>query len=99
MRWTPPRPPYSPDSAALDFHVFGKLKKHQGGRRFPPDYTVKAEVQNWLRQERVTFYCQGLENLIVRYEEFPNKFGNLWKNTGLMSKDIRVVFLSPLNSN
>jgi hypothetical protein len=25
---TPPHPPYSPDLAPLDFHVFGKLKKH-----------------------------------------------------------------------
>jgi histone-lysine N-methyltransferase SETMAR len=27
-------PPYSPDLAPSDFHLFGPLKKHLGGRRF-----------------------------------------------------------------
>jgi hypothetical protein len=45
----PPHLPYSPDSAPIDFHVFGKLKKHLRGRGFPSDDTVKAEVQKWLR--------------------------------------------------
>jgi hypothetical protein len=43
--WTSPHPPYSPDSAPLDFNVFDKLEKHLRCRRFPPDDTVKAKDQ------------------------------------------------------
>jgi hypothetical protein len=59
----------------LDFHVFGKLKDISEARRFPSDDTVKSEVQKRLQQKDVSFYLQGLEDLIVRYEKCLNKFG------------------------
>jgi hypothetical protein len=51
------------------------------GRRFPrpSDDTAKAEVQKWLWEHGVSFYRQGLENVIVRYDKFLNKFGDYVK--------------------
>ncbi|GBM41140.1 hypothetical protein AVEN_21086-1 [Araneus ventricosus] len=37
-------PPYSPDLAPCDFHVFGKLKEHLGGRQFSNDDQVQTAV-------------------------------------------------------
>jgi hypothetical protein len=56
-------------SPASDFHVFGKLKKHFGGRRFPTDDTVESEVQKWLQGQNVSLYRQSLGNLIIRYDK------------------------------
>jgi histone-lysine N-methyltransferase SETMAR len=39
------RPPYSPDLASSDFHLFGMVKKHLGGKRFADD-----EVETELRK-------------------------------------------------
>jgi hypothetical protein len=55
-------------------------------------------VQKWFREQNVSLYRQGLENLIVLYDMYLNKSEIIWKNRGLMSKDIRALFLSPLTS-
>jgi hypothetical protein len=34
-------PPYSPDLAPSDFHLFGPLKHHLSGERFPDDDAVE----------------------------------------------------------
>jgi hypothetical protein len=36
-------------------------------------------VQKWLREQDVSFYRQGLENLIVRYDKCLIKFGDYVK--------------------
>lgn len=41
-----PHPPYSPDLAPSDFHLFPNLKKALAGQR----YTTDEEVGNWWRQ-------------------------------------------------
>jgi hypothetical protein len=44
-------PPYSPDLASSDFHLFGPLKHHLSADHFPDDETVKREVAAWFRQQ------------------------------------------------
>ncbi|XP_048243687.1 histone-lysine N-methyltransferase SETMAR-like [Haliotis rufescens] len=43
-----PHPPYSPDLAPSDFHLFPRLKKHLRGRRFEDDDELTAAVEGWL---------------------------------------------------
>jgi histone-lysine N-methyltransferase SETMAR len=38
-------PPYSLDLASSDFHLFGLLKNHLGGKRFADDEEVETEVR------------------------------------------------------
>ncbi|GFX42538.1 mariner Mos1 transposase [Trichonephila clavipes] len=40
-------PPYSPDFAPSDFHLFRYLKELLGGKRFDTADEVKEEVQDW----------------------------------------------------
>jgi histone-lysine N-methyltransferase SETMAR len=43
-----PHPPYSPDLAPSDYHLFGSLKKSLRGRQFGSDEEVKQAVHIWL---------------------------------------------------
>jgi histone-lysine N-methyltransferase SETMAR len=43
-------PPYSPDLASSNFHLFGPLKNRLGGKCFTDHEEVETEVRKWLRQ-------------------------------------------------
>ena len=50
--WTVlPHPPYSPDLALSDFHLFGPLKDALRGTRFEDDEIVIRAVRTWLREQ------------------------------------------------
>jgi histone-lysine N-methyltransferase SETMAR len=42
-------PPYSPDLAPSDFHLFGPMKEHLQGQKFADDNEVMEAVQRWLK--------------------------------------------------
>ena len=42
-------PPYSPDLAPSDFHMFGSLKEATGRKKFRSDEEVRHAVHEWLR--------------------------------------------------
>jgi hypothetical protein len=46
---TLPHPPYSPDPAPSDYHMFGSLKEAMGGKKFRFDEEVHQAVHEWLR--------------------------------------------------
>jgi len=46
-----PQPPYSPDLAPSDYHLFTNLKKHLGGKRLNLDEEVKTVVMEYLEKE------------------------------------------------
>jgi hypothetical protein len=50
---------HSPDFAPSDFHLFGLLKNHLGGRRFADDEEVEVEMEvwKWLKQQSKVFYA------------------------------------------
>jgi len=48
-------PPYSPDLAPSDFHLFLNTKKHLRAKRFKSHNDVKHEVQTLLRGQDPTF--------------------------------------------
>jgi hypothetical protein len=43
--------------APSDFHLFGLLKTHLGGKRFANDKEVELEVWKWLRQQSILLCC------------------------------------------
>jgi len=56
-------PPYSPDLALSDLHLFGHLKQHILGERFPDDDTVERAVCAWFQQQPQEFYAAGFQEL------------------------------------
>jgi histone-lysine N-methyltransferase SETMAR len=58
--------PYSPDLAPSDFHLFGPLKKHLGGRRFETDGEVQQAVMSWLQTLDTHFFYAEIDALVYR---------------------------------
>ncbi|XKL63434.1 hypothetical protein PGB90_005798 [Kerria lacca] len=62
-------PPYSPDLAPSDYHLFSNLKKNFGGRRFNCTQEIETTVTEYLKNLDVKTYVIGIEKLILRYEK------------------------------
>ena len=59
-------PPYSPDLAPSDFHLFGPLKKLLGGITFENGDAVKQHVLKFLHSTGKDFYAAGFMQLVER---------------------------------
>jgi hypothetical protein len=57
-------PPYSPDLAPSDFHLFGPLKKHLGGRQSATDGEVQQAVMSWLQVVDPEFFSAGIDAVV-----------------------------------
>jgi histone-lysine N-methyltransferase SETMAR len=58
-------PPYSPDLAPSDYHLFPGLKKQSKGRHFSSDAEVIAATETWLDRQMSEFFG-GLQKLEQR---------------------------------
>jgi histone-lysine N-methyltransferase SETMAR len=75
-----PHPPYSPDLAPSDYHLFGSLKKALRARRFGSDEEVKQAVHTWLCDQPKTFFCDGIKKLVERCKKCMDKQGDCVEN-------------------
>jgi hypothetical protein len=71
-----PHPPYRPDLAPSDFHLFLKLKKRLQDLRFQTDEDIQEKVKLWLRLQDASFYHQGFDCLMYRYDVCLNRHGD-----------------------
>jgi hypothetical protein len=49
-----------------DFHLFGPLKEHLGGKLSADDEEVETEVRKWLKQQSKDFCAAGFDALVKR---------------------------------
>jgi [histone H3]-lysine36 N-dimethyltransferase SETMAR len=56
-------PPYSPDLAPSDFHLFPKLKEKIRGRKFGDDNEVMEAVEDFFWEQDKVFYETGIKAL------------------------------------
>jgi histone-lysine N-methyltransferase SETMAR len=59
-------PPFSPDLAPPDYHLYPGLKKKFKGRHFTSDAEVIAAVETWLDGQSSEFFLSGLQKLEQR---------------------------------
>ena len=69
-------PPYSPDLAPSDFHLFGNLKEHLQGQKFADDNEVMEVVQSWLKATPKSFFLEGIRKLVDRWTNCVVKQGD-----------------------
>lgn len=69
-------PPYSPDLAPSDFHLFTKMKVWLGQQRFNTNEELKTSVQDWLTTQAATWYEEGIQKLVPRYDKCLNIGGD-----------------------
>jgi hypothetical protein len=74
------RPPYSPDLAPSDFHVFLHLKTFLGSRQFHDDIGVKEAVNMRFASQAASFYDAGIQKLVLRYEKWLSNDGKYVEN-------------------
>ncbi|PNF23675.1 Mariner Mos1 transposase [Cryptotermes secundus] len=68
--WTVlPYPPYSPDLAPSDFHLFGPMKDGLCGQHFPDNDAVIAAVRKWLASAGADFYGHGIQALVHHWQK------------------------------
>jgi hypothetical protein len=76
-----PHPPYSPDLAPPDYHIFGPIKDALRGRRLANDEEVKNAVHTWLRVKPKTFIPGDIRRLVDRSNKCVEKLGDHHKMT------------------
>ena len=77
FKWTIlEHPPYSPDLAPSDFHLFLALKDHLSGHKFTSDDDVKTAVTRWLKSQGAEFYETGINKLVPRLDKCLNLGGD-----------------------
>lgn len=62
-------PPYSPDLAPSDFHLFPKLKEFIRGTKFEDDDAVMAAVKEFFESRDNDFFLEGIRKLEKRYSK------------------------------
>jgi hypothetical protein len=72
---TLPHPPYSPDVAPSDYHLFGKLNESLRGTRFEDDALITA-TKRWLRRAGPEFYRAGIRALVPRWRKAIERDGD-----------------------
>ena len=68
-------PHFSPDLAPSDFHLFLHLKSFLAGRRFHDDNEVKEAVTTSFASQAASFYDEGIQKLVPRYDKCLNNGG------------------------
>jgi len=69
-------PPYSPDLAPSDNHLFTKTKVRLATQRFHTNEELMDGVNNWLHNLAAPFFDEELQKLVSRYDKCLNVDGN-----------------------
>jgi len=70
LGWTVlPHPPYSPDLAPSDYHLFGKLKESLRGNHYDSLSDVENDVRTWVKQTPTEFFEAGIFHLVPRWQK------------------------------
>jgi transposase len=73
-------PPYNPDLASSDYHLFGPMKDHVNGHHYETDEAVQEATRSWLRGAGTDFYSRGIFNLLQRWQKCIDQDGLCRKN-------------------
>jgi hypothetical protein len=63
-------PPYSPDLAPSDYHLFTYLKNLMGSQRFNSSEEFMEGIKTWLRSQAADFFDAGIHKLNPRYDKY-----------------------------
>ena len=71
-----PHPPYNPDLAPSDYHLFGSVKEQLSGQRFETLEDIRKAVHQRLRAAGTDFYHQGIFKLVERWTKCVQRNGD-----------------------
>jgi hypothetical protein len=73
-------PPYSPDQASSDYHLFGPLIESLRDCRFTSDQEVKDAAHAWLTAQLKTLFSEGIRKLVQQQTKCIEKPGDYNEN-------------------
>lgn len=77
--WTTlPHPPYSPDMAPTDYHLFRSLSHFLDGQSFTDEDHLKSVLQTFFDNKSPDFYKQGIEALPIRWQYIVDNNGSYY---------------------
>jgi histone-lysine N-methyltransferase SETMAR len=62
-------PPYSPDLAPSDNHLFWPLKDRLTGHYYKTDMAVQEAKRSWLWGAGMDFYCRGIFKILQHWQK------------------------------
>jgi [histone H3]-lysine36 N-dimethyltransferase SETMAR len=71
-----PHPPYSPDIAPSDYHLFLSLSAFLSGKIYQNLEDVRSDIAAFFSSKPVTFYKKGIESLPQRWSRVIENDGN-----------------------
>jgi histone-lysine N-methyltransferase SETMAR len=69
-------PPYNPDLAPSDCHLFTSLKNWLGSQSFNNNEKLMEGVKTWLNSQAADFFDTGRQKLISRYDKCLSSGGD-----------------------
>jgi hypothetical protein len=69
-------PPYSPDLAPSDYHIFTYLNNWLGLQGFSNNEELMEGVKTWLSSQAADFFDTDIQKLIPRYDKCLNSGGD-----------------------
>jgi hypothetical protein len=69
-------PPYIPDLAPSDCHLFTYQKNWLGSQCFNSNKELMEDIKTWLSPRMVDFFDTGLQKRIPQYDRFLNSGDN-----------------------
>ena len=69
-------PPYSPDISPSDFHLFRSLQNSLNGKNLNSVEAVKNYLTNIFQEKPSSFYKNGIDKLVERWETIVEKDGD-----------------------
>ncbi|XP_054158390.1 histone-lysine N-methyltransferase SETMAR-like [Oppia nitens] len=70
-----PHPPYSPDIAPSDYHLFRSLQHFLDGKRFNNKESVETAINDYLANKDEDFFSRGINQLPIRWQKIIEKEG------------------------
>lgn len=71
-----PHPPYSPDLAPTDYHLFRSLHDYLGGKTYQEDGDIKADLSAFFEFKSPSFYKRGIDQLPIRWAQVVDSDGD-----------------------
>ena len=71
-----PHPPYSPDLAPSDYHLFRSLQNHLRGKTFANDEEIAADLSAFFDGQPQSFYARGVRQLPQRWRQVIDNDGD-----------------------
>ncbi|KAG5316029.1 MOS1T transposase, partial [Pseudoatta argentina] len=74
-----PHPPYSPDIAPSDFHLFRSMAHGRADRRFHSYEEAQKWIDSWIASKDMSFFRRGIHVLPERWEKVVSSDGQYFK--------------------